>query len=62
MLRSVIRITIFLLTCAEEKIRYVSKFEKGKPPEKAGRKVSGLSLRWDKAAGLPGCSEKVQYS
>jgi len=31
------------------------KLEKGKPPEKVGRKVTDLSLRkWDRVAELPG--------
>jgi len=41
---SVIGITINLLTSDEKRVGFYAKLEKGKPPEKAGRKVTGLSL------------------
>ena len=50
-------ITIFLLTSGEIRVELQAKLGKGKPPERAGRKVTGLNLQRDKAAGLPGISK-----
>jgi hypothetical protein len=41
------------LISGEKRVKLNSKLEKGKPLEKVGRKVTGLSLKRDKAAGLP---------
>lgn len=45
-------ITLFLLTFDEKTVELQPKLGKGKPPEKVGRKATGLSKQ--KAAGLPG--------
>jgi len=43
-----------LLTLNKKGVKFYIKLEKGNPLEKAGRKVTGLSLYGDRVAGLPG--------
>jgi hypothetical protein len=44
------------LTLNEKGVKFYQMLEKGNPLERAGRKVTGLSLYGDRVAGLPGSS------